>query len=329
MLRWARLNNGVFVMLINVNYFSFQGRFFPLNVALRAFHYSNFQGRCESMQYRFSHTNSKAVVKYALTDSDLKPFQINKMYIRKVSDVIDLLERLKKGEGCMWSNNEQYHPLAMPYKFPFGLWFRGHGNIHWSQDKQDGALWILNAARLNSLTSFRGSAAVASPTRFDVAIRAEMALVNDTKSLLRRKAITGCDDTDAPSESELKEFSKQLQCESSVSREKLSMPIAVYPRRLTERLIAQSGTFTLFGGKSYFMHKQPKGAGFPIFKDLTALHSIAAVGKPFLGYVPIHKEAKSRIREQLAELGVHQGSVFGELDDKSNAIKDQWTMLKS
>ena len=246
--------------------------------------------------------------------------------IDSVDKAVTLAKGLKGGLGCIWDDNEIYHKLAPPFKYPFGLWFRGHpssyyelipsvfrkedetGNqfyqdetsivrlfqltrpeysrdhqrtfewlslmqhyrsptrlLDWSEsiftglyfavspshDKQDGALWILYAARLNKITSLYNIGGIASPTRFDVVIRAEMSLLNDIDQLSRRHIVNDCDEIDAPAdENEMKKLFQDFK-KSNEFREKLSMPIAVYPRRLTDRLKAQSGVFTLYGGKPH------------------------------------------------------------------------------
>ena len=41
--------------------------------------------------------------------------------------------------------------------------------------------------------------------------------------------------------------------------------------------------------------------------------------------IKVPKRYKKDIRDQLFELGIHQGSIFGELDGQSDFIKQQWT----
>ena len=78
-----------------------------------------------------------------------------------------------------------------------------------------------------------------------------MSLLNDIDQLSRRHIVNDCDEIDAPAdENEMKKLFQDFK-KSNEFREKLSMPIAVYPRRLTDRLKAQSGVFTLYGGKPH------------------------------------------------------------------------------
>ena len=333
-----------------------------------------------------------------------------------MEDAVKLAKDLKKNAvGEIWDGKDKYHRLAPPYKYPFGIWFRGHshhqfgllptvfreGNntkefyqdepsivrlfkltrpenaqnhhttfewlslmqhyssptrlLDWTEsilvglyfatsqkdhDVYDGTLWILNAARLNKLASLTGTLeGVASPSRFDVAIRAEMSLSNDIQQLLSNPFLKACSLADGPcNESELRKLEEELKTPNSEQRKKLSYPIAVYPRRLSRRLNIQSGVFTLYGGKLYYNDPNDFSVSskysendplLPQFKDLFSLSLEERVDKSFLKAVKIPKANKKEIRTQLFELGIHQGSIFGELDYQSGYIKEQWTTFFS
>jgi len=133
-----------------------------------------------------------------------------------------------------------------------------------------------------------------------------------------------------------------------------SWGLVVYPRHLSPRLISQSGVFTLHGGKRYETDEEDytqKDKPLPVTDNFKALQAqfekdttkkvdegLLSPTKPllflsrevrdnFLGVIKIPSKEKSRIRTELFEVGIHQGSLYTNLDDQSAFVRQVWGRL--
>ena len=214
----------------------------------------------------------------------------------------------------------------------------------------DGAIWVLNAGRLNQYTRiFTKYRNVCFPEGLDVILRSAMATTRTGKglrdALIRmnlfdfvKKVI---DEKNIKTENEKEKdefFIKWLDGEdcgkNSIIRAKLAYPIAVFPGRTNDRIIHQHGTFTLHGGKKY----DPVLTEFPKeeekFPSPVTLDNLSRqiryecpdgeVFKQFLDVYVVPSCAKRKIREQLKRLGIHVASVYPELEHQAKYIKSQW-----
>ena len=101
----------------------------------------------------------------------------------------------------------------------------------------------------------------------------------------------------------------------------LRNPIAVVPNRINERMIFQSSTFTLHGGKIYLASDQ---TGIDDQLDLpVSLEKINETNN-ILRYYEIPRKRIGRIREQLFKLGIHEGSLFPEIDKQGSYLCQLW-----
>jgi len=92
-----------------------------------------------------------------------------------------------------------------------------------------------------------------------------------------------------------------------------STPVAVRPDKSNNRIIQQSGLFTLHGGKRNNSNKINR---IPEPKTLTELNNI---GK-FLKEFPVPKNAKKDIKNDLLLLQIHTGKIFPELEKQDEFI---------
>jgi hypothetical protein len=103
--------------------------------------------------------------------------------------------------------------------------------------------------------------------------------------------------------------------------EKLTLPIAVFPNRANRRLIAQSGTFTIHGGK--YSHADPDFAPPRSLEDLNK-----AAPTPFLWSFDILASTKPEIERALWQLGIHKGTLFPDLEQQASHLKDIWSRIQ-
>lgn len=126
--------------------------------------------------------------------------------------------------------------------------------------RKDATLSVLNAYRLNKVsTVFRGDVNIglAYPHYLDVALRSAMAAHGYIEDAIVQAFSEFSYFTDHKSQQLIEKFSFQhAQPETGVEFREflkaLQMPIAVYPNRITPRMIAQSSVFTLHGGKQIY-----------------------------------------------------------------------------
>jgi len=112
---------------------------------------------------------------------------------------------------------------------------------------------------------------------------------------------------------------------------RLRSPVAVYPNRANRRIRAQSGCFTLHGGKfipnpeTYVTGKlYPTPIGLPI--SLHEIHNSLKLKRgQILKWFRIPSGRQSEIRRTLARIGITDASLFPELDYQSRYLHKRWT----
>jgi len=187
-----------------------------------------------------------------------------------------------------------------------------------------GQVFLLAPRRLNEVTTSAtpGPGRIYVPDSFHVATRAALCRARDYRGWVRELAALEYFKSSVGAES-LEQLASLEVPENQHYVRDLRAPIAVRPNRFNPRLLAQSGTFTLHGGKVYGSKEQPRtipeGDGLPGPIHLEDL--IARAGKPFLAKFRVEKEP---IRDQLRHLGIHHGTLFPDLDGQAAFLKQRW-----
>lgn len=211
----------------------------------------------------------------------------------------------------------------------------------------DGYIFALNAARLNAITRIgKSKKALCTPDSVDVILRSEISNAHSLKTLvsnLRKKNLFDyvCENiTDInliKDLTDLKVYNNDTELNERLSSflAKLSLPVAFYPSRKNDRMANQLSVFTISGGKTYDKEIQ-QNFGKSIFNNPKGLIELnnelkndpEYERKRFLKCFKIPGRSKLRIREQLKRVGIHDGSMYPELEYQANYIKKQWRIIE-
>lgn len=181
------------------------------------------------------------------------------------------------------------------------LYFAVRGANLPNREEKSAALVVLNARRLNRSATRRYN--ISNPESREVKLRAEMTFHRDRPRL----------------EESLKEQGFRRRLDTF----KLDQPVAVYPNRLNERMIFQSSVFTLHGGKVYRGDDStPRKQRLP---KPVALEDVRDKEKvPILRYYEISPDCARKIEDGLFKLGIHEGSLFPEIDKQAVYLQRIW-----
>ncbi len=196
-----------------------------------------------------------------------------------------------------------------------------------------GRLFILNARKLNfegrrscaaieTYLPSRAKHGILIPSSIETAMRAEMSRSRSLEHFLGM-----LDSFDRNYVLSLESFHKikaSLNGDGGNTLAALATPLAVFPNRLDSRMVLQQSVFTIHGGKDYRIQKsksQREREGL-----LPAPVQLREVGEPveFLREVEVPAAKKRQIRMQLEYMGIHEGSLFPELDHQAAYIKTKW-----
>lgn len=174
---------------------------------------------------------------------------------------------------------------------------------------EDGELIVLNARRLNN--HVKGRPAISAIGDHGVIVRSEMAATRSAKKLGRYESVRR-----ALTEAGLKRTREWLN--------RFRAPIAVFPSRLNDRMVFQASVFTIHGGKHYLPRmaklyrddKMPR----PITLDDVDKRCGAADGIMKRYRVTNKRE----ILDDLLLLGIHEGTLFPEVDHQAVYLGDLW-----
>lgn len=183
-------------------------------------------------------------------------------------------------------------------------------------DDTEAEVVALNARALNehakgsSVVSGKKRPSIASPDSSETIIRSEMATTRSLKNLR--------------SETSVREAARcgRINLKSQDWIERFRKPIAVFPSRLNDRMIFQSSVFTLHGGKYYV-------EGFDSYYENDIIPepiSLEEINKEayILQRYRIPHECKINIRKDLFKLGIHEGTLFPEIDRQAIYLRQLW-----
>ena len=195
-------------------------------------------------------------------------------------------------------------------------------------NEKDGFIYALDARRLNSFTDVIRNpirSGIHVPESFNTVIRAACADRPILASLLRVHALRECDQTDGLPIPDLVDIAENPE-KYPEFLERLRMPTAVYPFRSNRRMIAQYSLFTVHGGR--MEQDPPRTEGFtvgsPIHLDKVNDSIIEGGGIPVVWAYRIAAEAKSKIKKQLEWLGIHEGTLYPEIEQQAAYAKRIW-----
>jgi hypothetical protein len=201
------------------------------------------------------------------------------------------------------------------------------------EEQADGRLFALDVRRLNYQTSWpdrREKRNLCKPDSLDAAARSQLAKSRNQEhwqshmNSLRSSGIWELDNRG------LTEFERLA---NSQSKQWLETPVAVLPRRLNARMISQSSTFTIHGGKKYKTalnnERTEKWTRLAEPRTLDDINEGLAPEAQFLKHYVVPKACKEEIKSKLFKLGIHHGSLFPELDGQARYMSDLWRSRES
>ncbi|MBK7244370.1 MAG: GNAT family N-acetyltransferase [Saprospiraceae bacterium] len=116
------------------------------------------------------------------------------------------------------------------------------------------------------------------------------------------------------------------EVEHKLIEEKMRYAVAVFPQRINARMQVQQSMFTIHGGKISTSVREGNQIGTPI--SLEELNELQGSDKEFLDYYIIPKEKKNKILNELKMIGIHQRSLYPDIDKQAEYLKKIW-FLKS
>ena len=188
----------------------------------------------------------------------------------------------------------------------------------------DGELIVLNARRLNE--SLNGRQSIWTVDSAIVTILSEMARTRSKGRFLNLRSVTDAKlrlEEDAETRFKVNGYSsRDDEVKGAFLEGFCKKPVAVLPTRFNDRMIFQGSVFTLHGGKIYVdgMKQQYEKDTLPAPTDLEDIRQ----DPPILRRYKIPRKAKAQLREELFRLGIHEGTLFPELDRQATYLKQLW-----
>jgi len=220
------------------------------------------------------------------------------------------------------------------------LFFAVKDNHH-TNDK-DGTLIVLNANRLNRMLDLEiSSANILNPQDIPILLRAEIA-----SNYRLTDAIDKVEEYAKIANEQLSKLLGNLKKGKidDLSDSFVRYPLAIFPNRLNARMIVQSGVFTIHGGKiCENFQVNPKNCFFKrganendCLKEKCVTHPISLEKlndeqdnkHKIIAHYKIPSERKETIRKQLRAIGIHDGTIFPELEYQANFVKEEWHYKK-
>lgn len=175
-------------------------------------------------------------------------------------------------------------------------------------EKTDGKLSILNTIALNKQASLLEVGWGAFPAgSLDVAIRKYLAVSTDISLKFGGKDIFKKNLTEFLKENN---FPKEHLQDQELFK-KIRKPIAFNPNLIVERMKFQDSVFTIHGGVK-------SGT----IEDINPI-SFKQLDQNIIEHFIIPSSSKLKIKTQLHNIGIHEGSLFPELENQSNYLKNK------
>lgn len=212
----------------------------------------------------------------------------------------------------------------------FATWPKSH-------QEDEGELVVLNARKLNEDGDVGNAAGCAPkhgqryssihvPHSFNVVLRALLAAYVWLPDIFDSQILTNCDETDTPTRTVLARVRDYVWDSPTLDEScgdddvraflhQLRKPVSVFPFRANPRLLLQQGTFTIHGGRVFDITGPSRDRFSPIMMDKEA---------DYLRVYTIPQGAKGRIQAELAAAGIHEGSLFPELDHQAQYMQELW-----
>ena len=189
-----------------------------------------------------------------------------------------------------------------------------------SHPEEDGEIVVLNARRLNG--SIKDRPTISTARGPSVVIRAEMAATRSSCGLRSQRNVIEAVREEAASRKGI-----DYKDEAGKWLELYTHPIAVFPSRLNDRMIFQASVFTLHGGKNYLERakKYFEGDTIPAPVSLEKIDNDMDILRRYV----IPCGAKGEIQRNLFVLGVHEGTLFPEVDHQSVYLQQLWSYEQS
>lgn len=214
--------------------------------------------------------------------------------------------------------------------------------------KTDAVFSALNVFRLNEISSIFApdiSPGIAYPHHLDVLIRSAMSshMYIEDVFVQAGKQFSNHGDSKTLRILEILRNPEENKKEFLKVCKKSLMPIAVYPNRTTNRMIAQSSTFTLHGGKIIYGRDFVEGEDIsatprtfhgdpahfidrPIDVDEINNNEFSRKnGKPFVVHFLIKHEYVSELLEEFEMLGMDESRLFVNIDSHISTVANRWT----
>ncbi|MES1240666.1 MAG: FRG domain-containing protein [Acidobacteriota bacterium] len=193
-------------------------------------------------------------------------------------------------------------------------------------NKEDGFIYALNARRLNRVTDVIRNPARSGlhvPESFNTVIRAECADRPILASLFKVRSVVECDQTDSLPDPNLRDIIENPdEIENSGFLRRLRMPTAVYPFRSNGRMIAQYSLFTVHGGK--MEQDPPRTEGLTVGPPIHLDEVNELSGHTVVWCYRISSHQKREIKRQLERLGIHEGTLYPEIEQQAAYSKRIW-----
>jgi hypothetical protein len=201
-------------------------------------------------------------------------------------------------------------------------------------DKSNGHLFVLNASKLNRLVrrlpvamerelphrTAHGSIAV--PWSVDTALRAEMSLARSFQDFTDQ--IASFDRNYIQDGVTFARIQEGFQTQPLELLDLLARPVAVFPKRLDARMTLQQSVFTIHGGKRY-RDTISRSEGVTLLPNPVELNEMRPESKDeFLLHLEVGGNHKENIRRRLHYMGIHEASLFPEMDKLSSYVTKRW-----
>lgn len=173
-----------------------------------------------------------------------------------------------------------------------------------------GELIVLNARRLNE--QVKGRPAISSINDGGVIVRSEMAAARSAGRFCRQREVRSA------------LLAEGISLDDDAWLDWFSAPIAVFPSRLNDRMVFQSSVFTLHGGKQYVEKIKPLYVGdtIPAPVRLERVNGNCSPDAPVLKRYQVNN--KKKILGDLFLLGIHEGTLFPEVDRQAVYLEKLW-----